>query len=242
MAARGITEKLPDEVTGKNVRPARGEDAFEIVKTRIGFPRAEFTGGIHCRRGRAALGLRVVRAPTTNGIEGLETEAERINLPMAFGAGRIGPVFREPLAHGGGSAHVRLDRGNHIRRRRGFDTENVFRDPNTARHGRGFHPVRADREHSRHAEQTAPLVVALDTDPLETVGDAEGLLLGQVVELGQSLVGKGVVGLEKLPHRSVFLQQMTEKETDLRLHRFGQVFGVIHPRGFTRGRHAAEVA
>ena len=229
-------------MTGKNVRPARSEDAFEIVKTRIGFPRAEFTGGIHCRRGRAALGLRVVRAPTADGIEGLETEAERINLPMAFGAGRIGPVFREPLAHGGGSAHVRLDRGNHIRRRRGFDTENVFRDPNTARHGRGFHPVRADREHSRHAEQTAPLAVALDTDPLETVGDAEGLLLGQVVELGQSLVGKGVVGLEKLPHRSVFLQQMTEKETDLRLHRFGQVFGVIHPRGFTRGRHAAEVA
>src|SRR5688572_20762973 len=164
VAAGGIAEDLFDQVAGENVCPARNEDVFEIVKAGIGFTGAELAGGINLRCGRIALRFRIRLPPAADRIEGLETEAERIDLAMAFGAGFVGPVFLEPLADGGGPAHVRFDGRNHIRWRWRLDAENVFRNPDAASNGRSFNPVRADREDGRHAEKAATLAAAIDAD------------------------------------------------------------------------------
>ena len=84
--------------------------------------------------------------------------------------------------------------------------------------------------------------VALEADLLEAVGQPQGLLLGQVVQLGQLLVDEGVVRVQEPGHRTVLLEHVAEEEARLGLHRGRQVLGVVGAIRFARGRHAAELA
>ena len=84
--------------------------------------------------------------------------------------------------------------------------------------------------------------IALEADLPEAVGEAEGLLFGQAVELGQLLVDEGMVGAEELVHRAVLLEHVLEEQARLGLHRGREVFRVVGPVGLAGRGHAAELA
>lgn len=114
--ARGPTTELFAEVPHERLGPVRDEDGFESVKVDSGLPGAEFAGGVNLQE---ALCYWIWDTPPANGrwIEGLEPEAEGIDLTMASGVSGVGPVADEALANNalGGKARLKTavptDRG-----------------------------------------------------------------------------------------------------------------------------------
>ena len=217
------------------------EEVTEAGEVLIGLAGSELPGGVDLR-GRSLLRLRVGHAPAADRVEGFEAEAERVDLAVAFCAGAVGAMLGEPLADGGRAGDVRLDGGHDVRRGRRLDAEDVLADPGAADDRGGLDAVGADGQDGRHAEQAAAMRIALEADLPEAVGEAEGLLFGQAVELGQLLVDEGMVGAEELVHRAVLLEQVLEEQARLGLHRGREVFRVVGPVGLAGRGHAAELA
>ena len=65
------------------------------------------------------------------------------------------------------------------------------------------------------------MLVVLQADPLEPVGEAQGLLFGQVIQLGEFLIDETVVGAEELVHWAVLHEHVAEEQARLGLHRGG---------------------
>ena len=217
------------------------QDAAEALEVLVDLAGGELAGGVDLRRG-ALLGLRVGGAPAADRVEGFQAEAEGVDLAVALGAGAVGAVLGEALADGGRAGDVGLDGGHDVRRRRRLDAEDVLTDPGATGDGRGFDAVGADRQDGGHAEQSSAVTVAFQADLLEAVGQAQRLLLREVVQLGQALVDVGVIRVQELGHRAVLPEHGLEEHPHLRLHRSRQILGVIGAVRFTRGRHPAEVA
>ena len=86
------------------------------------------------------------------------------------------------------------------------------------------------------------MTVAFQADLLEAVGQAQRLLLREIVQLGQALVDVGMIRVQELGHRAVLLEHGLEEHPHFRLHRSRQILCVIGAVCLTRGRHPAEVA
>src|SRR5205823_6106985 len=117
-------------------------------------------------------------APATDAVEVFKTEAEWIHEVVASGAGRIGAVLGDALAHGQTLPDCRsLFQDRHVGwRRRWRCAENVVEDPLAANDGRGAGRVGRDGEDAALTEQSAAHVIVAELDLAKTaavdVGDS----------------------------------------------------------------------
>ena len=111
--------------------------------------------GQHARRVDRGAGFAVLVAPSADGVEVLEREAERIDDAVAGVAGRIGAVRLEALAHRRRELALDvldepLDVRRRLRRRR---AEDVLEHPSAAQHRRSPIRIRRREQHAALAEQ-----------------------------------------------------------------------------------------
>ena len=150
-----------------------GEAGGKLARSVEGASVAEFAGGVDLRaelvfdapwdlpflRGDVALAIRTITgAEATDRVERLEREAGRINLGVAGRAVGVGAMLGELLADRGGTAGVRVDRGDAGRRRGRGIVEEAVGDPDAAFDGRGGRAVGGELMDRRLAEESATQV------------------------------------------------------------------------------------
>ena len=161
-------------------------DAYKLRAAR------QFTARIHARTEAVVHGLAakggihfvavaeraVAVAPAAHHVEALQREAGRVNFRMAQRAALDGAMRGELLAHGRGTAHIRLDGGNARWRRWRGSAEEIFQDPCAARDGRCGRAIGADFQNARLGEETTARTVlrqwhATNGEPLDTRDSVE---------------------------------------------------------------------
>jgi len=181
-------------------------------------------------------------APPPDGIEAFQAETERIDLLMTLRADLVRPVFGQTVTHGGGTGDIGFDRGNVIRRRRRMDAE-MFSLTHTPRvTGEVSTPfaltVSTLAMPSRPPRCASPAKLTF----LKPSARRRSFLFRQVVKLGEFLVDEVWSASRNCRRGSIVCEEVAEKETRLRPHRGGQIFGVIRAVGLPRRWLAAEVA
>ena len=104
-ATGGVGEELADEMAAEQIGTGVADDFLEAGEVGVSLAGVEFAGGVDLGGVLGVFRLRVGFPPATDGIEGFEAEAERVDLAMALG---IGAMFREATKRNDCCKDVRL--------------------------------------------------------------------------------------------------------------------------------------
>ena len=154
---------------------------------------------------------------------------------MALGTGGVCPVLDQLFPEGGCAAHVRIDGGHVVGRRRRSVVEEFIHYVNSPNNRRGVHAIRRGcQKTAMPKDSTARFMrenYLAEMIPLEP---------RHSVVLCQFTIQKTVIGGKKLARGEVFLEDMPEEMLGLLAHGFLQVIPVIAYE-VPRWRHLADV-
>lgn len=240
-AAGGVGEELADEVAAEEVGAGVANDLFEAGEVGVGFAGGEFAGGVDlgvfglfgasdrfCASGDGSEASRL--KPSGSILRWHSAQAASARCLASRSRMVVAPLTSGSIAgttSGGGD-------GGTPRKFSVTHTPRVTGEVST--------PFALTVSTAAMPSRPPRMVVALEADFLEAIGEAQFVLLRQFVEFREFLVHEGVLAVDELRDGAVVFEQIAEKEACLGFHRAGQILGVVGAVGFARWRLAAEIA